>query len=600
MLLARLAEYAAAEAQGDPEALPPYYQPQLIRWVLELRPDGSLMSEELLPLADPGDPVHRNGVVHVVPSITKTSAIAPRVAVDSPEYMFGWVPDGGNAERVGRAHEAFCRLTAEWAAADPAGPAQALHRFLSDGHVQHVAAPGGWGRGDQVIVRVHGDRPAFLHESDSARRHWALVATSRKGSGAAGLCLVCGTVGELLRTMPQGLPSRLVPQATQKASLVSVNRATHGFGLQEQLVHTPICATCGLGAMSALESLLSDQWKSALAGQDTRLAWWVTGGTDLDLDPLDVPRPRPEQVAHLLGGAARGRRAGQLDDEALSVFCAVAIGGNVSRVVVREWIETPLADIRRNLQSWFADHQMIDTWDGQARYVGLSQMARVTGRWLGDRKSYAKPGSSGEDRPAGAYQALLRAALLAKPLPPRLLAHVIRRICADGRLDAERAALIRLALLRRPSRTPDKEAFMPVLNGANHQPAYLAGRVFAVLEDIQLSAARAAGDDAPNVTFTDRYFARAVTSPAVALVAGRRDARAWLKKLRRDRPSWAAAAERRLDDLFDQLAVAGGIPHGAVLADQAAFILGYHQQRAALRSGRATAKTETAPEGVPA
>ena len=72
------------------------------------------------------------------------------------------------------------------------------------------------------------------------------------------------------------------------------------------------------------------------------------------------------------------------------------------------------------------------------------------------------------------------------------------------------------------------------------------------------------------MTFTDRYFARAVTSPAVALVAGRRDARAWLKKLRRDRPTWAIAAERRLDDLFGQIAEAGGMPHGAVLADQAA------------------------------
>src|SRR5262249_26873616 len=158
---------------------------------------------------------------------------------------------------------------------------------------------------------------------------------------------------------------------------------------------------------------------------------------------------------------------------------------------------------------------------------------------------------------------------------------------------------IRLALVRWPV-TPHPEAYMPALNPSNPQPAYLAGRIFAVLEDIQLSAARAAGDDAPNVTFTDRYFARAVTSPAVALVAGRRDARAWLKKLRRDRPTWAIAAERRLDDLFDQIAVAGGIPYGAVLADQAAFILGYHQQRAALRAGRGTSKTDLVSEGAPA
>jgi CRISPR-associated protein Csd1 len=600
MLLSRLAEYSRTQQESGAEVPPPYYKPLLIQWILELRPDGSLMSPDMLPLADPGDPAMRNGVVHVVPSITKTSGIAPRLAVDSPEYMFGWVPDGGKPGRVAQEHEAFCQLTAAWAEADPPGPGSVLHRFLSDGHARGLAKPDRWSRSDQVIVRVHGDRLAFLHNSDSAKRFWASVAGSRKESGVTGLCLVCGMAGDLLKTIPQQLPARLVPQATQSASLVSINKAAHGFGLREQLVHTPICATCGLGAMSALENLLSDQWKTALAGQDTRLAWWVTGGAGLDLDPLDEPRPRPEQVAYMLGGPARGKGTAGLDEGALAMFCAVAIGGNVSRVVVREWIEQPLADIQANLRNWFADHQMIDAWDGEERYVGLSQLARASGRWMSDRKSYARPGSVGEDRPQGTYQALLRAALLARPLPPKLLAHVIHRIRADGRLDTERAALIRLALLRQRPHTPDKEAFMPALNEANHQAPYLAGRVFAVLEDIQLSAARAAGDSAPNVTFTDRYFARAVTSPAVALVAGRRDARAWLKKLRRDRPTWAVAAERRLDDLFEQIARAGGIPHGAVLADQAAFILGYHQQRAALRAGRLSARTENIPEGASA
>jgi CRISPR-associated protein Csd1 len=598
MLLTRLAQYAASQAIADAQAPPPYYKAQAVQWILDIRPDGTPVTGELRPLADASDPRTRNGIVHVVPSITKTSGIAPKIAVDTPEYMFGWVPDLGKPDRVARAHEAFRQLTAEWAAADPDGPGTALHAFLSGGHAGRLSQPDTWKRSDQVIVRVHGEPAAFLHDTESARRYWALVAAARKGSGTTGLCLVCGTTGELLKTIPQQLPARLVPQATQSASLVSVNKIAHGFGLQEQLVHVPICAGCGLGAMSALESLLSDQWASAQAGQDTRLAWWVTGGADLSLDPLDQPRPRPEQVAHMIGSAARGSGAAPPGD--LATFCAVAIGGNVSRVVVREWIEQPLADIGRNLEAWFADHQMIDVWEGEPRWTGLGQLVRVSGRWLADRRSYAQPGARGEDRQIGTYQALLRAALLGSPLPPRLLAHVIRRIRADGRLDTERAALIRLALVRRHD-TPDPEAYMPALNPDNHQPGYLAGRVFAVLEDIQLSAARAAGDEAPGVTFTDRYFARAVTSPAVALIAGRRDARAWLKKLRRDRPTWAVAAERRLDELFSQLAEAGGIPHGAVLADQAAFILGYHQQRAELRAGRrGSGSTEIVPEGAPA
>jgi CRISPR-associated protein Csd1 len=599
MLLARLVEYASDAAREGSVVPPPYYKAQLIRWILELNDDGSLASRELQPLASPDDPVHRNGVEHVVPSITKTSGIAPQIAVGTPEYMFGWVADDGKPDRVYRAHEAFCGLTADWVKADPSGPAQTLHSFLTGEGLQHLTRPERWGRGDLVIVRVQGSPPLFLHETGSARQCWAQVAASRKESGTAGLCLVCATTGELLRTIPQQLPARLVPQATQSASLVSVNKATHGFGLQEQLVHTPICARCGLAAMNALESLLSDQWKNTLTGQDTRMAWWVTGGSGFSLDPLDDPRPQPEDVAQMLGASARGRRAATFDAGETAMFCSVAIGGNVSRVVVREWIEMPLSRVQDNLTGWFADHQMVDAWDGTLRYAGRGQMALVSGRWQPDRKAYAKPGSSGEDRPAGIYQALQRASLLRKPLPPRLLAHLVRRIRADGRLDTERAALIRLALVRRPG-TRNPEAYMPILNPRNNEPAYLAGRVFAVLEDIQLSAARAAGDDAPNVSFTDRYFARAVTSPAVALVSGRRDARAWLKKLRRDRPVWAMRAEQRLDELFTQIADAGGIPHGSVLADQAAFILGYHQQRAELRASRMSGKTEPTTEGVPA
>jgi CRISPR-associated protein Csd1 len=141
---------------------------------------------------------------------------------------------------------------------------------------------------------------------------------------------------------------------------------------------------------------------------------------------------------------------------------------------------------------------------------------------------------------------------------------------------------------------------MPTLNPNLHQPAYLSGRVFAVLEQLQYAAGRARGDQGLNVTFTDRYFGRAVTSPAVALVAGRRDARAWLKRLRRDRPGSARYYENLLDDLFDRLAQAGGIPHGTVLADQAAFILGYHQQRAALRTKPESTSPSTDSEGVSA
>jgi CRISPR-associated protein Csd1 len=389
--------------------------------------------------------------------------------------------------------------------------------------------------------------------------------------------------------------------------LVSFNKATHGFGLETQLVHTPICTTCGLLAMSALERLLDGTSSSTLPGQDARLAWWVTGGAEFNLGVLD--EPQPEDVASLLSGPVQGRWSGG-DQDLLrrSMFCALVVGGNVSRVMVREWVEQPLPRIQENLQRWFLDLAIADAWSGEPRYVGVRRLTTISGRWIRGRGeeqgAYARFGTPGADRPDGVFRALLSAALLARPLPPKLLAHLVHRVRADGRLDTERAALVRLALRRRPG-TPNPEAYMPTLNPEHRQPSYLAGRIFAVLEDVQSSASRARGDEKINTTFTDRYLARAITSPAVALVAGRRDANAWLKRLRRDRPAWAAAAERRLDELLSQLAEAGGVPHGATLADQAAFILGYHQQRATTRAERragiaASHPSTREPEGASA
>ena len=97
MLLTRLVEYAADAARAGAGVPPPYYEPQRIRWILELNRDGSLASSELVPLASPGDPVLRNGVEFLVPSITRTSAIAPRIAVEQPRVHVRVGTRGGKA-----------------------------------------------------------------------------------------------------------------------------------------------------------------------------------------------------------------------------------------------------------------------------------------------------------------------------------------------------------------------------------------------------------------------------------------------------------------------------------------------------------------------
>ncbi|OJF14511.1 type I-C CRISPR-associated protein Cas8c/Csd1 [Couchioplanes caeruleus] len=581
MLLQRLVEFA--DASG--EVVPPFYARKAVRWLLDLHPDGTVAGP-LTDTADPSDRARKYGVARLVPSVTRTVGIAPALAVDNPEYVLGWIGEGSNPERAPKQHAAFKELIYAWDkhVGDPRGPAHAIAEFYRHQRDASVDQPPGWGRGDLVAFRVAG---TVACTSEAAIGYWATVAAARKGSGAVGLCLVCARVQPLLKTIPQQIPSRWLPGTLKNASLVSVNEAVHGYELKKSLVHTPICTGCALKFTSALTTLLSDPNHSvAYSGQNTRLAWWIVGGADYD--PMGaLEQPNDADVPQLLA-AVRGGSHTELDDT--SAFCTVTVAGNSARVVVRGWVQMPLPQLKANIAAWLTDLEMVDAFTGAPTRIPLGHLTRVSGRWDTRKSVWKEFGASGEDRPHGAHRALLAAALLGRPLPPHLLTHVIHRIRADRRVDTARAALIRLILRRHPRiPAPDRKALMATLNPDHPSPAYLAGRIFAVLEDLQLANARAYNQSI-NTTFADRYFSRAITSPLSALVAGRRDARAWLKRLRRVRPKSAYFYEQRLDELFNQIADAGGIPAAVVVVEQAAFILGYHQQRAATTVERQQAK----------
>lgn len=592
MLLHRLVEYA----DTTDEVIPPFYARKPVRFLLHLKPDGTF--DGLIDTAGAGAGA-RFGAERLVPAVTRTVGIAPALGADTVEYVLGWVAeDGGKPDRVAKQHAAFQQLIRDWAAAEPAGPAPAIAAFYAAGGDQKVAKPEKWGRADQVAFVVDGQ---LACEHESARRYWATVAAGRKGLGQTGRCLVCGEIRDLLKTIPQQIPRRLLPGATNSASLVSVNEAVHGYELTKFLAHTPICVTCGLTFMASLTALLgSERHSSVLPGQHARLVWWLIGGAQFDLMRV-LDDPGPGDVTALLTAATSGTEP-TVDD--LSTFCSVTVGGNVARVVVRDWIEMPLPRVKKHVGAWFADHEIVD-WSGERMHIGLTQLVRAAGRWQpgrgGATGSWVKLGAKGEDRPADLYTALLRAALLRKPVPPKLLTHVINRIRTDGRVDPARAALVRLALVRRPGLSPEQsERLTPMLNPDSRDPAYLSGRAFAVLDDLQQAVYRAANQPL-NTSFAERYMGRAIANPRVVLVSGQRTATAWLRRLRGPlgRTGAARAYAQRLDEIFSLMDDRVSIPSSALLEQKAQFVLGYHQQRAALRAERIAAAANKKATDLP-
>ena len=559
MLLQRLRDYTRENLNS-----PPFHRERGFSWRLDLDRDGRLRSPQLGVLSQDDAKGRPGPVRHLVPTAVRTVGVAANLAADDIQYVLGWPDESSKPERVAGCHTAFVDLVQRWAASehgrnDPV--AQAVAAFYRDDGLSGVSCEGPFGAKDGVLIVVDG-QPAY--QAQSVALFWSEEVARRKGSDRIGLCLVCGTVQPLLDTVPGKIPARLVPGASNDAALVSINERVFGYDLTTQLGSSPLCQSCAEDVTAGLIAVLDSRHATGYDG-DSRLAWWLPHQGDDHVVRL-LFEPTPEDVADLIASIHDGRRRVSTTD---GEFCSLSVGGNVARVMVRDWVEMPLAQVEHNVAEWFADHAIASVW-GRNRTHSIGQLVWATGRRTSTNQ-YVPFGAKAAHRPHGAYRALVGAAIRKTPLSPDLLVHVVNRVRTDGHLDDLRAALLRLALVRSPSL---REKPMPDLDVTNHDPAYVAGRLFAAYESVQYAAY---GKEL-NTTYRDRYFAGALNNPRAALINGERNATAWLKKLRRDNK--ARHHEQRLDDLTRLLDAHNPIPARMTPQDQALFLVGYHHQRA--------------------
>ena len=117
---------------------------------------------------------------------------------------------------------------------------------------------------------------------------------------------------------------------------------------------------------------------------------------------------------------------------------------------------------------------------------------------------------------------------------------------------------------------------MTQLETENRDPAYLCGRLLAVLETVQQAAIPGV-----NATITDRFFGTASSAPASVFGHLIRGAMAHLGKLRKEKPGTYRALSQRLAEVQEHLTT---FPKTLTLEKQALFGLGYFHQQAAARA----------------
>lgn len=560
----------------------PYYADQPVLWQLELKGDGSLVNDELVPLLREVDRKGRvskvPGRVQVAPTINRTRGIAAILGADGFDYVLGWydhVADNPTATEKGRRdsalrHQAWVDLMREWAASPMAKDDPIPHavvRFLESG-IDRVVPPEKWKAKDRVLIRVDGQ---LATESPSAASFWALHVESKKGADRRGHCVICSRFSPLVSTLPQSVKGTLIPGGRSSGvAPISINEAVYGFDLRKGLGHVPVCLSCAQAIPVALEHLLSQPNNSHRTPQ-AATTWWVEGGQPLDLIELLAP-PTDAEVRDFIDRVASGvgtERGFDVDH-----FHALTLEANGPRLVVRDWTHLPLATLEANILAWFRDTRVWPLWPDGREYHSLSLLAIATGRYDRKSKQYALLSDKRGRHPHAITETLRTVALNDHPLPRNVASHVIQRIIADGHMDDARAALLRLFF----SRTDAKGTVMPGLDPTNQDPCYLLGRLLAVYESMQYKAATLNGGSAPNATFADKFMAGAIASPIIVLTSGAKQAVAWRAKLRRN--SAGRFFDRDIDAITCLLQQARPAPTRASIEEQASFLLGYHHQRA--------------------
>jgi CRISPR-associated protein Csd1 len=283
--------------------------------------------------------------------------------------------------------------------------------------------------------------------------------------------------------------------------------------------------------------------------------------SEADLPPTkSIEETRRAQAENKARKLLTAIQSGERPDLANIRYFAVTVSGNAGRVVIRDWMEGSFAELATAIDDWFSDLAIIGR-DGR-QVIQSHKFGAVL----------AAPVRELKDATGPLVVTLWRCALKRQPIPHHVMARTLNRVRIDL-MQGESARHARLGLLKaycnRNERLPKMSN---ALNELETNPAYLCGRVMAILARIQKVALPGVG-----AGIVQRYYAAASATPA--LVLGRLIRNAQLGHLPKiESEGLRSWFDRRLADVWSQMK--SPPPRMLSLEEQTLFAMGYYHQMA--------------------
>ena len=441
--------------------------------------------------------------------------------------------------------------------------------------------------------------PNQLISSHRDIRSYLAGSTEEEGE-EMGRCLVTGEKGTIARL--HGGISLFGAQAN--ATLISFQKFSgyDSYG-KEQGLNAPISQPASDAIISGLNMLLEKDKNTNYRIGETTFVFWntlqddellknyqeatFTGlPSDSDFDEEEeatstskkkvAKKKNPEQETKVVVQALRSALGGKnanIDRDHSDRFYILALAPNAKRVSVKLWMEGTISEIIGNTLAHLDDMNIV-------RFNGLLDEDTPPLRPVYRIMKAIYTATDSTKWPRQVVQELLESIIKGLPYAPALQMACLERIHHDHTskypVTELRAALLKAYINRKHRKNPQIKQLTMALDKSNSNPAYLAGRLFALLERIQEKAI-------PGVkaNITDRYFRTASATPGIIFGRLLQLSAFHLSKIKKEHGGLGFYFDRQIQEVLELL------PGGQATFDkffspdqQSIFAVGYYHQKA--------------------
>lgn len=569
-----------------------------IGWVIVIREDGSFV--RLKNLKDPSDKKSK-GQDYLVPAGLKRSGKCPPAQPfwDNRKYILGYEESAEGVSPCTDRLEDFKRVMAEIAEHYPDNASfKAVCRFYDhylgaemplpeEAHAERILAS------DWMTFQLQGDTELLATQDDA----YDLAAQAYSTEDNLGRCLITGEEKPLA-----AFHARIVAPGSQAgATIASFNDPAYLSYGKKQGENAPISKYASFAHTTALNELLRNEQTRYTLGDISYVFW----NSDLD-DPSinetfrtvtfegvrdddtqeqsdtddEQPKrkgkskkkaPNPTQDTYKVleqFKTIRGNRGqGEHWEDARQFYVLGLTAGG--RITIKYWQQGTVSEIFDRVYQHLVDMNII-SWDGF-----VDEENPPLRSLYGIVKSVSTPSKSSTFA-MNLVQSIVESILSGNPYPMTLQQACVNRITQERTVSELRAAILKGCINRKARIYKQLKELDMALDKQNDNIAYLAGRLFAVLEQIQ----QASLGKGVNATIRDRFYASASTRPN--MVMGRLIALSnhHLSKLRKEKPGLAVNLEKLLGEIFALIpAEAPTFPATFSLDEQSLFAVGYYHQK---------------------